>query len=82
MEMKASGAYVARGLSWTDATFETVVAPLSESLQHAYDEAAGFLKTLRRAVAKAGLTSLVASPEELGETVMNAALRVTASERG
>ena len=34
------------------------------------------------AVAKAGLTSLVASPEELGETVMNAALRVTASERG
>ena len=54
MEMKASGAYVARGLSWTDATFETVVAPLSDSLRHAYDKAAGFLKTLRRAVARAG----------------------------
>ena len=54
MEMKASGAYVARGLSWTDATFETVVAPLSDSLRHAYDKAAGFLKTLRRAVEEAG----------------------------
>ena len=54
MEMKASGAYVARGLSWTDATFETVVAPLSDSLRHAYDQAAGFLTTLRRAVERAG----------------------------
>ena len=54
MEMKASGAYVARGLSWTDATFETVVVPLSDSLRHAYDQAAGFLRRLRRAVEKAG----------------------------
>jgi len=33
------------------------------------------------AVAKAGLTSLIASPEDLGDSVMSATIRVAASER-
>ena len=54
MEMKAAGTYVARGLSWTDATFDKVVVPLSAALRDAHDRAIDLLKDLRDALVWAG----------------------------
>jgi len=47
MEMKASGMYVARGLSWQGADFATEVAPLSPAFALCYDAACAFMVKLR-----------------------------------
>lgn len=53
MEMKASGMYVSRGLSWKGAEFSTDVAPLSHEFAGLYDQAAAFMGNLRQALKEA-----------------------------
>ena len=42
MELKASGAYLSRGLSYRDAEFELVTAPLTDEMRTSFDAAARF----------------------------------------
>ncbi|KAJ8613239.1 hypothetical protein CTAYLR_004535 [Chrysophaeum taylorii] len=49
LELKASGAYVSRGLSWGQCEFEHVVCRLPKSAISVYDRAATWWRALRRA---------------------------------
>ena len=50
MEMKASGSYVSRGLSWAGAAFETTEVPLDGAAKAVYDAAARWWARLRAAL--------------------------------
>ena len=53
MEMKASGKYVSRGLSFRQAEFASVEATLDEKQTHVYNKAAAFMSSLRACLAQA-----------------------------
>lgn len=53
MEMKSSGMYVARGLSWAGAEFTTDVAELSRDFTLVYNNAASLMAELREALSEA-----------------------------
>ncbi|CAM9613610.1 unnamed protein product, partial [Phaeothamnion confervicola] len=53
LELKASGAYVSRGLSWQGAEFEQVECPLSPEFAAMYDGAVAFWRDLRRRLEEA-----------------------------
>ena len=53
MEMKASGKYVSRGLSFRQAEFATVAATLTPHQTRVYNAAATFLATLRSCLSQA-----------------------------
>ena len=53
MEMKASGKYVSRGLSFRQAEFASVEATLTEKQTRVYNEAAAFMSSLRACLAQA-----------------------------
>lgn len=50
LELKASGAYVSRGLSWSRCEFEHVVCGLPPDATHVYDSLAQWWRALRRAL--------------------------------
>ena len=53
MEMKASGKYVSRGLSFRQAEFASVEATLTEKQTEVYNKAAAFMSSLRACLAQA-----------------------------
>ena len=48
MEMKVSGTYVSRGLSWTGADFATTEVALDDDARAIYDRAAAWWSRLRQ----------------------------------
>ena len=53
MEMKASGKYVSRGLSFKDAEFEQHVVTLTKDQRKMYDDACGMISLIRSACIEA-----------------------------
>mmetsp|Transcript_13833 Transcript_13833/g.20720 ORF Transcript_13833/g.20720 Transcript_13833/m.20720 type:complete len:1394 (+) Transcript_13833:36-4217(+) len=60
LELKASGAYVSRGLSWSDCDFEHTITPLTSNDCSIYDQCARWWRALHAAMTMA--SSLVKSP--------------------